>query len=340
MDRGHFKLVLNEYRVSRTLDPSWQAGTDAGAGDGAANKFPPASEVEGSTRTRRRREARRRQKEAGGSEADSAEPAATPTPQNKERPTQAAPKENLENDEARDVGEGTCEQSGGDEATVCERSSAAQAREARTGSGSERREKKANREERDKRDEQDDGHVATLAGAAVDAGRAGGEVQIGTARGYGAGEGVGGGVQGARTNGLQGESSTLQEQYVAGEVGPHGGKMELLVRRFSKRWIERCVLCDGSGWQECESCDSDGYWSVEECSERVEVRRALQMAVREKRMEWYKQIKSGLSGEVQSQAGTAPHRTGVGRQTYASAARSKTSGGANQTTAGDGRRGK
>ena len=49
--------------------------------------------------------------------------------------------------------------------------------------------------------------------------------------------------------------------------------------------------------------------------------------------------KSGLSGEVQSQAGTAPHRTGIGRQTYASAARSKTSGGANQTTAGDGRRG-
>ena len=33
------------------------------------------------------------------------------------------------------------------------------------------------------------------------------------------------------------------------------------------------------------------------------------------------QAKSGLSGEVQSQAGTAPHRTGIGRQTYASAAR-------------------
>ena len=51
--------------------------------------------------------------------------------------------------------------------------------------------------------------------------------------------------------------------------------------------------------------------------------------------------KSRLSGEVQSQAGIeiAPHRTGIGRQTYASAAR-KTSGGANQTTAGDGRRGK
>jgi hypothetical protein len=51
--------------------------------------------------------------------------------------------------------------------------------------------------------------------------------------------------------------------------------------------------------------------------------------------------KSGLSGEVQSQAGIeiAPHRTGIGRQTYASAARIKTSGGANQTTAGDGRRG-
>jgi hypothetical protein len=55
--------------------------------------------------------------------------------------------------------------------------------------------------------------------------------------------------------------------------------------------------------------------------------------------EQYKQSKSGLSGEVQSQAGTAPHRTGVGRQTYASAARTKTSGGATQTTAGDGRRG-
>jgi hypothetical protein len=48
--------------------------------------------------------------------------------------------------------------------------------------------------------------------------------------------------------------------------------------------------------------------------------------------------KSGSSGDVQSQAGIAPHRTGIGRQTYASAAR-KTSGGANQTTAGDGRRG-
>ena len=143
-------------------------------------------------------------------------------------------------------------------------------------------------------------------------------------------------MAGAQTNGVQGESSTLLEQYVAGEVGPHGGKMEL-VGRFREWWTERCVLCDG--WdQECEPCDGDGYWSVEECSERVEARRALFKAGREKRNERYEQSKSGLSGEVQSQAGTAPHRTGIGRQTYASAAR-KTSGGANQTTAGDGRRG-
>ena len=47
--------------------------------------------------------------------------------------------------------------------------------------------------------------------------------------------------------------------------------------------------------------------------------------------------KNGLSGEVQSKAGTASHRAGVGKQTYASAARTKTSDGANQLTAGDGR---
>jgi hypothetical protein len=170
----------------------------------------------------------------------------------------------------------------------------------------------------------------------VTAGRACGEVQTGAARRYGAGEGVGGGVVGERTIGVQGKSGTLLEQYVAGEVGPHGGKMELKVGGSSKRWIERCVVCDGSGWQECETCDSDGYW--EECGERVEVRKAL---FNSRQREWYKQSKaskSGLSGEVQSQAGTAPHRTGIGRQTYASAVR-KTSGGANQTTAGDGRRG-
>ena len=48
-------------------------------------------------------------------------------------------------------------------------------------------------------------------------GRTGGKVQMGTTHGYGAGEGVGGGVAGAQTNGVQGESSTLLEQYVAGE---------------------------------------------------------------------------------------------------------------------------
>ena len=89
--------------------------------------------------------------------------------------------------------------------------------------------KEENKEEREEREKQDSGHVATAAGAAVAAGRAGGKVQMGAARGYGAGEGVGGGVVGERTNGVQGESSTLRAtgQYVAGEVGPHGGKMEL-----------------------------------------------------------------------------------------------------------------
>ena len=60
--------------------------------------------------------------------------------------------------------------------------------------------------------------MATAAGAAVAAGRAGGKVQMGAARGYGAGEGVGGGVVGVRTNGVQGESSTPQEQYKEVEV--------------------------------------------------------------------------------------------------------------------------
>jgi hypothetical protein len=214
---------------------------------------------------------------------------------------------------------------------------------AKHSSGSESGGKEENKEEREEREKQDSGHVATAAGAAVAAGRAGGKVQMGAARRYGAGEGVGGGVVGERTIGVQGKSGTLLEQYVAGEVGPHGGKMELS-GRVSKRWIERCVLCDG--WQECEPCDSDGYWSVEECSERVEARRALFKAGREKWNERYEQSKkqaskNGLSGEVQSQAGIeiAPHRTGRGRQTYASSARMKTSGGANQTTAGDGRRG-
>ena len=78
--------------------------------------------------------------------------------------------------------------------------------------------------------------------------------------GYGAGEGVGGGVVGERTNGVQGESSTLQEQYIAGEVGPHGGKMEL-VGRFSKFWTEMCWKCDGRD-PECEPCDGDGTWDV------------------------------------------------------------------------------
>ena len=98
-----------------------------------------------------------------------------------------------------------------------------------------------------------------------------------------------------------------------------------LVGRFGKWWTERCVICDG--WdRECEPCDGEGYWSMD-CEQELG-----------KGKEYSKQAsstvlsKSGLSGEVQSQAGTAPHRTGVGRQTYASAARTKTSGGANQTT--------
>ena len=35
VDRGHFKLTLNEWRVARAMDPDWQVGADAGAGDRA-----------------------------------------------------------------------------------------------------------------------------------------------------------------------------------------------------------------------------------------------------------------------------------------------------------------
>ena len=137
-----------------------------------------------------------------------------------------------------------------------------------------------------------------------------------------------------RTNGLQGESSTLQEQYVAGEVGPHGGKMEL-VGRFSKFWTEKCWKCDGRD-PECEPCDGDGTWDVKRYKGKGE---EYSKQYSGQASSTVQQAKSGLSGEVQSQAVTAPHRTGIGRQTYASAARIKTSGGANQMTAGDGRRG-
>jgi hypothetical protein len=333
VDRGHFKLVLNEYRVARALDPGWQAGTDAGAGAGAANKTESDTGADGSTRTRRRREARRRQREAA---ADEVELAKVPAAENLERPTEAAPKDGLMHGGTKAAGGDQREQARGRSAAGGERGDAAPVGNAEHSSGSESGRKGKNKEEREEREKQDSGHVATAAGAVVAAGRAGGKVQMGAARGYGAGEGVGGGVVGERTIGVQGKSGTLLEQYVAGEVGPHGGKMEL-VGRSSKRWIERCVVCDGSGWQECETCENGGYW--EECGERVEVRRALFNSRQKEWIERYKQSKSGLSGEVQSQAGTAPHRTGIGRQTYASAARTKTSGGANQTTAGDGRRG-
>jgi hypothetical protein len=124
---------------------------------------------------------------------------------------------------------------------------------------------------------------------------------------------------------------------VAGEVGPHGGKMEL-VGRFSKFWTEMCWRCDGSGnvgKVECEPCDGDGSWVPKRYKGKGE---EYSKQYSGQASSTVQQASKGLSGEVQSQADTAPHRTGIGRQTYASAAR-KTSGGANQTTAGDGRRG-
>ena len=77
------------------------------------------------------------------------------------------------------------------------------------------------------------------------------------ARRYGAGEGVGGGVLGARTDGVQGvgESNTpqeqLQEQFVKGATptGPHGGKMR--VTRYKKYWMEECS--DGVHVFHCET---------------------------------------------------------------------------------------
>ena len=178
------------------------------------------------------------------------------------------------------------------------------------------------------------GHSA--AGAAVAAGRAGGKVQMGAAQRVWSRRGGGRRCERAqRTNGVQGESSTLQEQYIAGEVGPHGGKMEL-VGRFSKFWTEKCWKCDGRD-TECEPCDGDGTWDVKRYKGKGE---EYSKQYSGQASSTVQQASKGLSGEVQSQAGTAPHRTGIGRQTYASAARAKTSGGANQTTAGDGRRGK
>ena len=333
VDRGHFKLVLNEYRVARTLDPGWQAGTDAGAGDGAAQKPEPDTGAHGSTRTRRRRESRRRQREAAGSEVELAK---VPAAENLERPTKAAPMTGLKQGVENAGGERR-EQARG-ESTGGERGDAAKKWDAHYSSGSESGEEEAireNKEEREEREKQDSGHVATAAGAAVAAGREGGKVQMGAAHRYGAGEGVGGGMMGERTNGVQGESSTLQEQYIAGEVGPHGGKMEL-VGRFSKFWTEKCWKCDGRD-TECEPCDGDGTWDVKRYKGKGE---EYSKQYSGQASSTVQQASKGLSGEVQSQAGTAPHRTGIGRQTYASAARAKTSGGANQTTAGDGRRGK
>ena len=321
---------MNEYRVARALDPGWQMES-AGAGGGAGNKSEAADDAHGSTRTRRRREARCRQREAAANEVELAK---APTPEGLERPAEAAPKDGSMHGGAKAAGGEQREQARGRSATGGERGDAAPVGNAKHSSGSESKGKEENKEEREEREKQDSGHVATAAGAAVAAGRAGGKVQMGAAHRYGAREGVGGGVVGERTNGVQGESSTLQEQYIAGEVGPHGGKMEL-VGRFSKFWTEKCWKCDGRD-PECEPCDGDGTWDVKRYKGKGE---EYSKQYSGQASSTVQQAKSGLSGEVQSQAGTAPHRTGIGRQTYASAARIKTSGGANQMTAGDGRRG-
>ena len=335
VDRGHFKVVMNEYRVARALDPGWQMES-AGAGGGASDNNLENDAVQGGTRTRRRREARRRQREAA---ADEVELAKAPAAEDLERPTQAAPMTGLKHGVENAGGERREQARGG--STGGERGDAAQTGDAGQEKESEERVEarralsKAGREKRDERDEQGKGHVATLAGAAVDAGRAGGKVQMGAARGYGAGEGVGGGVVGARTNGVQGESSTPPEQYKG---------VELEERR--QAWI---AYRKAREKEAREKGRVRGNWERDlwEVSMEMARERDLDKGKGEEYSKQYSGLasstvqqasKSRLSGEVQSQAGTAPHRTGIGRQTYASAAR-KTSGGANQTTAGDGRRG-
>ena len=139
-----------------------------------------------------------------------------------------------------------------------------------------------------------------------------------------------------RTNGVQGESSTPLEQY----KGVHVGQAWIAYRKARENEREK---------EAREKGRVRGNWERDLWEVSMEMARERDLD-KGKGEEYSKQYsgqasntvqqasKSGLSGEVQSQAGTAPHRTGIGRQTYASAAR-KTSGGANQTTAGDGRRG-
>jgi hypothetical protein len=88
VDRGHFKVVMNEFRVARALDPGWQMESVGAGGGAGSNNSEVADGAHGSTRTKRRREARRRQREA----ADMVELAEAPTAENLVRPENAAPK--------------------------------------------------------------------------------------------------------------------------------------------------------------------------------------------------------------------------------------------------------
>ena len=139
---------------------------------------------------------------------------------------------------------------------------------------------------------------------------------------------------GERTNGVQGESSTLQEQPQEQEWRG--------VQERRQAWI---AYQKAREKEAREKGRVRGNWERELWEVSMEMAKgkgySKQASSTVLATEVQQASKSGLSGEVQSQAGIeiAPHRTGIGRQTYASAARIKTSGGANQTTAGDGRRG-
>ena len=125
---------------------------------------------------------------------------------------------------------------------------------------------------------------------------------------------------GARTNGVQGESSTLPEQYKG---------VELEERR--QAWI---AYRKAREKEAREKGRVRGSWERDLWEVSMEMARERDVD-KGKGEEYSKQYsglasstvqqasKSGLSGEVQSQAGTAPHRTGIGRQTYASAARAR-----------------
>ena len=45
VDRGHFKVVMNEFRVSRALDPGWQMES-AGAGGGVGWYFSVPARIQ------------------------------------------------------------------------------------------------------------------------------------------------------------------------------------------------------------------------------------------------------------------------------------------------------